>query len=231
MNATRLLAPLSLVVIALAVALTLLGTPDTPTSRAQQAATAEPTAVPANYPPPQNSTDTAYPAPQTDATPTETEVSTAAPRTPPAVPPTSVATAVEPPTPIATPVVATPFIAPTRAPPSQSQPAAAPTVAADDVATATLTPTETSDLVCPPGEPIAISAEGPPAAGYLILFGGRTVGGGTVPPDGHLHAELIVGRERPGRYLVSIIQRGTGQELRRLSCTVPPRQPQPTPRP
>jgi hypothetical protein len=98
-------------------------------------------------------------------------------------------------------------------------------------ATRAVTPTATpSDgLACVPGEPIEIAGEGPPRAAYLLFFGERPVGGGTVEPDGTFLAKLVVGQERAGSYDVTVRVRGTQQVLREVTCAIPDVTPTPFP--
>jgi hypothetical protein len=102
----------------------------------------------------------------------------------------------------------------------------------EELATPTDTPTATpsSALTCAPGSPLEIGGEGPPRAAYLIYFGERAVGGGTIEADGTFVARLVMGLERAGVYDVTVRLRGTRQVLRELSCTVPAVTPTPIPR-
>jgi hypothetical protein len=65
----------------------------------------------------------------------------------------------------------------------------------------------------------------------LLFFGQRAVGGGSVSPAGHYAIPLIVGRERPGTYTVTVRVRGTTQVLREFTCAVPATPPPPPGRP
>jgi hypothetical protein len=47
------------------------------------------------------------------------------------------------------------------------------------------------------------------------------VGGGSVSPSGSFSLPLLVGKERPGVYVVTVRIRGTMEVLRELSCAVP----------
>jgi hypothetical protein len=73
-----------------------------------------------------------------------------------------------------------------------------------------------------------ITGQGPPRAAFLLYFGQRVVGGGSVSVTGSFSIPLVVGRERPGSYPVMVQVRGTEQILRELTCEVPPAAP-PTP--
>jgi hypothetical protein len=87
--------------------------------------------------------------------------------------------------------------------------------------TNTPTATPTGEMACAPGEPIDLAGSGPPHAAYLIYFGERAVGGGTVEADGTFGARLMMGLERAGRYEVTVRLRGTRQVLRSVTCNVP----------
>jgi hypothetical protein len=93
-----------------------------------------------------------------------------------------------------------------------------------------LTPgaTPISTVTCVPGESVLITGRGPPRAPFLLHFGQRVVGGGSVSLSGSFSIPLIVGRERPGSYPVMVQVRGSEQVLRELTCVVPPAVP-PTP--
>jgi hypothetical protein len=82
--------------------------------------------------------------------------------------------------------------------------------------------------VCVPNEPLLIRGEGPAFAPFLLYFEQRAVSGGTVGADGLFEISLIVGRERPGSYEVSVRLRENGEVLRQLECSVPAT-PTPTP--
>jgi hypothetical protein len=82
-------------------------------------------------------------------------------------------------------------------------------------------PVDSPALVCAPGQPFEISGAGPPHTGYLLYFNGRVVSGGTTDGDGRFSILLNVGKELPGRYPVSVRVRGSSEELRTLTCTVP----------
>jgi hypothetical protein len=76
-------------------------------------------------------------------------------------------------------------------------------------------------MACAPGEPIDLTGSGPPRAAYLIYFGERVVGGGTVEADGTFGARLMMDLERAGRYEVTVRLRQTGAVLRSVTCNVP----------
>ena len=109
---------------------------------------------------------------------------------------------------------------PTLAPTATSPAALAPP-------TETPTATPSSELSCVPGVPVEIAGQGPPRTAYLLYFGERAVGGGTVEQDGTFLAKLVVGQERAGTYDVAVRVRGTGQLLRQVSCAVPEQTPTP----
>ena len=98
-----------------------------------------------------------------------------------------------------------------------------------DLAPPTEAPTATpsNELSCVPGVPVAIAGQGPPHTAYLLYFGERAVGGGTIEQDGTFLAKLIVGQERAGTYDVTVRVRGTGQLLRQVTCAVPALTPTP----
>lgn len=85
----------------------------------------------------------------------------------------------------------------------------------------TPTPTPVSALTCTPGVPVVVRGAGPPRAAYLLYFGDRAVGGGSIGPDGTFSARLVVGRERAGEYDLTVRLRGTRQVLLQLTCAVP----------
>ncbi|HEY3232622.1 MAG TPA: hypothetical protein VGJ87_25545 [Roseiflexaceae bacterium] len=126
-------------------------------------------------------------------------------------------------TPTTSAATATTQIAPPPLPPTAGSTATLPTP------TAALT--QANNLTCTPGEPIVITGEGPPRAALLLFFGQRAVGGGSVSPAGHYAIPLIVGRERPGTYTVTVRVRGTTQVLREFTCAVPATPPPPPGRP
>lgn len=95
--------------------------------------------------------------------------------------------------------------------------------------TITPTPTPSNEVACVPGAPIEISGVGPPRAAYLIYFGQRAVGGGSVEPDGTFLAKLTLGLERAGEYDVVVRVRGTQQVLHKIKCLVPATTPTPLP--
>lgn len=100
-----------------------------------------------------------------------------------------------------------------------------------DLALPTLSPTPSDGMTCTPGVPIEISGSGPARAPLLLYFGERAVGGGSAGPDGRFTLKLIIGQERAGDYKVSVRVRGTSQELRTVTCSVPNVTPTPRPDP
>jgi hypothetical protein len=85
-------------------------------------------------------------------------------------------------------------------------------------------------LTCAPGVPVVLGGSGPPRAAFLLYFGQRIVGGGSVDPYGKFSTTLIVGGERAGVYQVTVRLRGSQDVLREVSCAVPPTTPTPLPR-
>jgi hypothetical protein len=83
------------------------------------------------------------------------------------------------------------------------------------------TPTPSDELTCTPGEAITIAGYGPPRAAILLYFDQRIVGGGSVAPSGSFAIPLLVGKERPGIYTVTVRIRGSSQVLRAVTCEVP----------
>jgi hypothetical protein len=81
-----------------------------------------------------------------------------------------------------------------------------------------------------PGVPIAIAGSGPPYAAFLLYFGERAVGGGSINATGRFLARLTIGQERAGIYSVTVRLRGTTRILREVTCSVPEVTPTPTPR-
>lgn len=115
----------------------------------------------------------------------------------------------------------TPTVSPTATQDSTPTPTRRPPQGALATATAEPLPTETADLACTPGDSITISGTGAPRAGYLVYFGARVVGGGSIGPDGRFSTTLTIGDEGPGIYEVVAEERGTRQVLRQLTCAVP----------
>jgi hypothetical protein len=68
---------------------------------------------------------------------------------------------------------------------------------------------------------VLITGQGPPRAAFLLYFGQRVVGGGSVSVSGSFSIPLVVGHERPGSYPVVVRVRGSEQVLRELTCEVP----------
>jgi hypothetical protein len=81
--------------------------------------------------------------------------------------------------------------------------------------------TPVSTMTCAPGERVLITGQGPPRAAFLLYFGQRVVGGGSVSVTGSFSIPLVVGHERPGSYPVTVRVRGSEQVLRELTCEVP----------
>jgi hypothetical protein len=101
--------------------------------------------------------------------------------------------------------------------------ASQPTALTAERATVEPTPTEKIDgaLICTPGDTIPIDGSGPPRAPFLVSFGSRIVGGGSIDPRGRFSVPLIVGMERAGVYQVTVRIRGEPTILDQFTCTVP----------
>jgi hypothetical protein len=76
-------------------------------------------------------------------------------------------------------------------------------------------------VTCAPGTPITLTGNGPGRAAFLLYFGSRPVGGGSVNAAGQFKTTLVVGRERAGDYPVMVRVRGTPDVLLSFTCTVP----------
>ena len=138
---------------------------------------------------------------------------------------TTTTTAATPDTAAATPDTASPTVVTVRpttptAPTASTEPPTAD--ATEEAGTLASTPTPLSTLTCTPGERVLIIGEGPPRAAFLLYFGQRVVGGGSVSLTGSFSIPLVVGHERPGSYPVTVRVRGSEQVLRELTCEVPP---------
>jgi hypothetical protein len=90
---------------------------------------------------------------------------------------------------------------------------------------APIAPTEISELksaiTCASGLPVEIAGVAPPHAALLLYFGERAVGGGSAASDGSFKLILNVGEERSGSYPISVLVRGSWQEVARTTCVVP----------
>lgn len=95
----------------------------------------------------------------------------------------------------------------------------------------TPSPTPVDAIICTPGVAVEITGAGPARAPLLLYFGERAVGGGSVAPNGRFALKLLVGQERAGEYQVTVRVRGTSQELRTITCSVPNAAPPPRPSP
>jgi hypothetical protein len=146
---------------------------------------------------------TAVPVPAT-ATPVPTIAVVSTPIQ--AAPTTLIATPLPP-----TPIIPTAWPLPTNRP---IQPTAVP-----------IAPTEISQLkstiTCASGLPVEIAGVAPPRAALLLYFGQRAVGGGSAASDGSFKLILNVGDERSGSYPVSVLVRGSWQEVASTTCVVP----------
>jgi eukaryotic-like serine/threonine-protein kinase len=113
--------------------------------------------------------------------------------------PTAVPATAAPPAPADTPVP------PAVQPETPPQPTAIPT--------ATTPPVASVMVACTTGTRIALSGVGPPRASYLVFFGQRAVSGGSITPNGVFQTTLRVGRERPGKYPVTVRLRLPDSEI------------------
>lgn len=151
-------------------------------------------------------------AQSTTPTPTSTATRTSAPTTgtftPTASPPT-----------LRVPLPPTPPL-PTLSPTLIATPIELPPTLVESVPPTTLTPVGDT-LTCPAGLPIALNGSGPAHAAFLLYFGTRVVGGGSVAANGAFTAHLVVGNERMGDYSVMVRVRGTAQILLQITCSVP----------
>jgi hypothetical protein len=91
----------------------------------------------------------------------------------------------------------------------------------------TPTPLSADALTCPAGVPILLRGKGPAHAAFLLFFGMRAVGGGSIAADGTFTAHLVVGNERAGAYPVVVRLRGTSRILLQRTCAVPAATPLP----
>jgi len=219
MSWKNLVGPLVLIIVGVSVTLMILTAPDARTdagARDLNIALQEATDIPcASYLPPNVPQRCLLltTTPQTGTTPSPTTTGT--------VVSTAVTPSATPTTPTTSAATATTQIAPPPLPPIAGPTAPIPT------STAALT--QANNLTCTPGEPIVITGDGPPRAALLLFFGQRAVGGGSVSPAGHYAIPLVVGRERPGTYTVTVRVRGTTQVLREFTCAVPATSPPPPP--
>ena len=156
----------------------------------------------------------AYPGTNEPATTTPTETTTGTLTTLPTatVSTPSVATTPDQPTP--------PIVSPR--PPTSPSSEDTSTPETNGPAATTPEATPASALTCAPGERVLITGQGPPRAAFLLYFGQRVVGGGSVSLTGSFSIPLVVGHERPGSYSVVVRVRGSEQVLRELTCEVPP---------
>lgn len=97
----------------------------------------------------------------------------------------------------------------------------------------TLTPTSVLPpglevMVCFPGTTVTLVGSAPPDTPLLAFFAGRPVGGGFSRPDGVFSIDLLIGRERPGTYLVEVRKRVSRELVQQLACEVPGATPTPT---
>jgi hypothetical protein len=164
------------------------------------------------------STTSPYPNPGDETTPVTTTVTITA--TEPTADTQATAITPETTTPQPTVGVIEPQALPTTAAPTEET-VEAETPEPQAEATSETTPTPSSDLTCVPGEAITITGYGPPRAAILLYFDQRIVGGSSIAPSGSFSIPMLVGKERPGTYSVTVRIRGSTEVLRELTCTVP----------
>ena len=121
------------------------------------------------------------------------------------------------PLPTLTPVPPTLTPVPTLTPLPPLPPTAVPTDVPPPTAAPqpTLPPTATAAPIgqlltindCRAGVRVIITGSGPAREPYLLFFGRRAVAGGSVAPDGRFQTSLLIGKERPGTYPVTVRQR------------------------
>ncbi|GAB4156424.1 MAG: hypothetical protein Fur005_09750 [Roseiflexaceae bacterium] len=116
---------------------------------------------------------------------------------PPPPPPTE--TPLPPPPPTETPLPPPP---PTDVPPPPPPPTATP-----------LPAEQLAKIDCRPGERLQITGSGPASEAFLVYFGRRAVSGGSVGPNGRFVTSLLIGKERPGTYPITVRQRSTDRQL------------------
>jgi len=153
-------------------------------------------------------------APSTTLTPTSTATGTGMPAASTSTPTSSSPVRRVPLPPTSPPLALSPTIASTRAPIDP------PPTLVENVPSMP-TPLLGDTLTCTPGLPIVLSGSGPAHAAFLLYFGTRVVGGGSVAANGRFTANLVVGNERAGDYAVVVRVRGTSQILLRITCGVP----------
>lgn len=100
-----------------------------------------------------------------------------------------------------------PTLAPTEVPPPTAPPLPPPT----EVPPPTPTSPPIEQLLtisdCRAGVRVIITGSGPAREPYLLFFGRRAVAGGSVAADGRFQTSLLIGKERPGTYPVTVRQR------------------------
>lgn len=121
-------------------------------------------------------------------TPTPTLAPTATPEPPTPVPPTEVLPA---PTAAVEPTV---IVEPPQPPPVVVETTPTPEIVLSDLV----------EFTCETGARIVITGTGPPRESFLLYFGRRAVSGGSIAANGTYRIEMLVGRERPGDYPVSV---------------------------
>ncbi len=98
----------------------------------------------------------------------------------------------------------------------------------DDQPPVVASPTPTSTvpaagdvLNCVPELLVLIEGQGPPLTPLMLFFNGRPVGGATSDPQGFYKLQLVTGRERPGDYPVEVQVRHTREVIDERICRVP----------
>lgn len=222
MSQQSLIWPLTIIVLALAIILSIVANPDAPHAAPLQQSDCvqgnpgypaclqqNNTLNNPNYPDPTNTrtpTLTYTPEPdQNDDTMTPTSTSTPMidddDTTNPTATPTSTATATY------TPVVND------DQPPDRPPPV---------IATPTSTVPAAGDVLnCVPDLLVLVEGQGPPLTPLMLFFNGRPVGGATSDARGFYKLQLVTGRERPGDYPVEVQVRHTREVIDERICRVP----------
>lgn len=88
--------------------------------------------------------------------------------------------------------------------------------------TPTSTVPATGDVLnCVPEVLVLIEGQGPPLTPLMLVFNGRPVGGATSDAQGFYKLRLITGKERPGDYPVEVQVRHTREVIDERICRVP----------
>lgn len=91
-----------------------------------------------------------------------------------------------------------------------------------------LLPADVTELACIPGETVELNGSARPDTALIVTFDQRPVGGGVSGSDGSYHISMQVGAERPGLYLVEVIERHGRALVEQFGCQVPSFTPTPT---